>query len=117
MVNELERGAGMLARHLQSVDFTSRWEGVRKQAAVLIRDSRPWEAEMELMLFASEVLPGITLDVSGAVAAAADQPDPDAALDASVGRELRERLHPRARTRALLADLQLALREALHSGP
>jgi hypothetical protein len=30
---------------------------------------------------------------------------------------MRERLHPRARTRALLADLQLALREALHTGP
>jgi hypothetical protein len=117
MVNELERGAGMLGVHLQSVDFTSRWEGVLKRAGVLIGNSRQWEAEMELMLFASEVLPGTTLDVSGAVAAAADQPDPEAALDAGVGRQMRERLHPRARTRALLADLQLALREALDDGP
>ncbi len=117
MVNELERGAGMLAGHLESVDFTGRWEGVRRQAGELIRDSRQWEAEMELVLFASEVLPGVKLDVSGAVAAASDQPDPGAALDASVGRQMRERLHPRARTRALLADLQLALREALRVGP
>jgi energy-coupling factor transporter ATP-binding protein EcfA2 len=117
MVNELERGAGMLAVHLQSVDFTGRWESVLKQAGGFIRDSRQWEAEMELMVFASEVLPGVPLDVSGALAAAADQPDPGAALDASVGRQMRERLHPRARTRALLADLQLALREALPAGP
>jgi GTPase SAR1 family protein len=116
MVNELERGAGMLAGHIESVDFTSRWEGVRNQAGVLIRDSRQWEAEMEVSLFAAEVLPGTTLDVSGAVTAAADQPDPEAALDASVGRQMRERLHPRARTRALLAEFQLALREALHTG-
>jgi len=117
MVNELERGAGMLGEHLQSVDFTSRWEGVLRQAVVLIGDSRQWEAEMELMLFASEVLPGTTLDISGAVAAASGYPDPEAALDASVGRQMRERLHPRARTRALLAELMLALTETLRAGP
>ena len=117
MVNELERGAGLLTVHLQSVDFTSRWKGVRKQVDLLIRDARQREAEMELTHFASEVIPGIKLDVSGAVAAATDQPDPGAALDASLGRQMRERLHPRARTRALLADLQLALREALQAGP
>jgi hypothetical protein len=117
MVNELERGAGLLAGHLQSVDFTSRWERVRTQAVALIRGSRAWEAEMELMLFVSEMLPGTTLDVSGAVGAAADQPDPGAILDARLGRQMRERLHPRARTRALLADFQLALTEALAAGP
>lgn len=117
MVNELERGAGMLTVHLQSVDFTRRWEEISKQADLLIRDARQWEAEMELTLFASEVLPGTKLDVSGAVAGATGQPDPRATLDATLGRQMRERLHPRARTRALLADLQLALREALHTGP
>jgi hypothetical protein len=117
MVHELERGAGLLAEHLTSVDFSNRWARVLNQVASQIRDARQWEAGMELTLFIAEVVPGANLDVSGAVAAAAEQPDPEAALDVSVGRKLREQLHPRARTRALVADLQLAMREALAAEP
>ena len=117
MVNELERGAALLAAQLESVDFTNRWEQVLKRAVPLLLGGRRQEAEAELALLASELFPGARLDVSRAVEAAADQPDPGGALDLSIGRQMREGLRPRAHSRALLADLQLALKEAVRSRP
>jgi len=111
MVNELAIGAALLAPHLESVDFSRRWEGVVARVGDLVARGRTAEAEQELWMLAHDLFPGVSFDLAAAVGEAAASSEPSRALDATVGRELRDRLRPRARTRALLTEFELALQD------
>lgn len=117
MVNELAIGAALLAPHLEPVGFSRRWEAVVARVGDLVARGRTAEAEHELWMFAHDLFPGVRFDLADAVGEAAASSEPSRALDATIGRELRDRLRPLARTRALLTEFDLALNESGRSSP
>ncbi len=117
MVNELAIGAAHLSPLVQPVDFSRRWQDLASRAADLIGRGRSAEAHRELWMFAHDLFPGARFDWAEVVEEAAASAEPARTLDAMIGRELRDRLRPRARTLALLTELELALNEAASSNP
>ncbi len=109
MARELKRGADLLAAHLKPVDFNPRWAEVRRQVTGLLRSRDPVAASRQLEQFVAEMAPRGGIDAAKALAEAAATSDPSRTLDLGLGRQLRDLLRPRARTRALLVELQLEL--------
>lgn len=114
-VNGMAMGAALLVPHLESADFSRRWVDTVSRLGDLIVRSRVAEAEQELWMLAHDLFPGVSFDLAGAVGEAAASSEPSRTLDVTIGREFRDRLRPRARTRALLTELELALSEAARS--
>jgi hypothetical protein len=106
MGRELVRGAALIEPYVTEVGFRSRWDETRQVAATLLAAGGRWEAQAVLEAFVEDLL-GSGEDVSLAVEEATGSPDPDRQLDLSLGRVMRERLLPRAWTRALLAEFHL----------
>jgi GTP-binding protein EngB required for normal cell division len=115
LASELRRGLDLLAPHIRPIGFGDRWDYVRQAAAQLWTAGRRAEAAWELRAFvselsseAAEIDPGVDLEpLIGSPAG--DQSGVGRQLDASLGRYLRDRLRPRATTRALADELALLL--------
>ena len=115
VASELRRGLDLLAPYLEPVGFGSRWEHVRQQAAGLLVSGRKSESTkvlrsfvLELSVEAPEIEPG--LDLEGLIGSpSGDLGAVGRHLEASLGRHLRDRLRPRATTRALAEGLALSL--------
>ncbi|MGH8959056.1 MAG: GTPase [Acidimicrobiia bacterium] len=107
---ELKRVLGLIASSLAPVGFAERWDAVRARAAA-DWDRSPDMALRELGDFVAALSGAapelqVFLDVVGE-----PTDDIDRHLDATLGRALREGLRPRARSRALATELELALAE------
>jgi ABC-type hemin transport system ATPase subunit len=117
MVAELRRGARILEGLVAGVGFQARWPGIAEEAAGLLGTGERHEARLLLARFLDEVAPSIDLSLERALDEASSAADPIRALDRTLGRSIRDFLRPRARTRALLTELELALAQADDSGP
>lgn len=115
LASELRRGLDLLAPHIRPFGFGLRWDQARRAAAKLWAAGRRAEAARELRAFVSELSAeaagidsGVDLDaVIGSPIG--DQSSVGRQLDATLGRYLRDRLRPRATTRALAEELALLL--------
>ena len=115
LASELRRGLDLLGPHIRPIGFGLRWDQARQAAAALWAAGRRAEAARELRAFVSELsseAAGIDWDVD--LDALIGSPTGDRAsverqLDARLGRYLRDRLRPRAATRALADELALLL--------
>ncbi|MGI8518155.1 MAG: hypothetical protein ACR2ME_07440, partial [Acidimicrobiia bacterium] len=109
---EIGRLLRLIDRDLAPVDFDRRWDKVRKDAA------RRWPAGRDEILEFVEALKADAPEVStieplaviGAVTATTRE-EIARHLDQTLGRSLREKLRPRALSKAIAAELQLALAE------
>ena len=112
---ELRRGLDLVTPHARATGFGARWDQVRALAAELWASGRKPESLRELRSFVTELSDeapdiGEGLDLPVVVGS----PLGDGAgvarhLDATLGRVLRDRLRPRATTRALADELALML--------
>jgi hypothetical protein len=121
--SELRRGLELLGPHLRTVGFVPRWDQVRRAAARQWVAGRRSESIRELRTFlielstdAAEIDP--RLDLDGTIGEIGRSSKGDESLiarhfDATLGRNLRDRLRPRAITRALADELALSLPESL----
>ena len=104
---ELIRQLEILAPRLQPIDFKSRWE---KALPDLVKAYEAGRGQEELDRFVAGIkakAPELALDL--------DQPiegDIARQLDLHIGRAIRSQLRPRAETRAIATELQLALSSA-----
>ena len=112
LIEELSRGSDLLAANFGAVDFNSRWDVLRRTAAGHISTGQLRRAREQLGGFVESVAPETPVDFDEAIMTASHSDDPARALDLGMGRQLRDQLRPRARTRALLVELQLALATA-----
>ncbi|HUP17263.1 MAG TPA: hypothetical protein VM848_14580 [Acidimicrobiia bacterium] len=115
LASELRRGLDLLAPRVRPIGFGARWDQVRQVAAGLWSAGRRAESARELRAFlielsamAAEIDSSVDLDSligspTGHESAVARH------LDATLGRYLRDRLRPRATTRALADELALML--------
>lgn len=114
MKNEIKRVLRSIGPSLAPVGFSDRWDAVRARvAAAWERDPHMARQELGAFLEAlSEEAPelAVSLEIVG-------EPTTDVGrhLDSTLGRALREGLRPRARSRALATELQLAL-DHVHPG-
>ena len=115
LASELRRGLDLLAPHVRAIGFGSRWDRVRQDAAALWVAGQRSEATRELRIFLidlSSEAPEIdsTVDLDPLLGSpTGDQSAVARHLDAALGRYLRDRLRPRATTRALADELALSL--------
>lgn len=115
VASELRRGLDLLASYVQPVQFGSKWDRVRRNASELWvsgRKSESTRAMHSFVLQLSEEAPEIEpeLDIAALIGSpSGDLSQVDRHLDASLGRYLRDRLRPRATTRALADGLALSL--------
>jgi hypothetical protein len=109
MVVELRRGARILGGLVAGVGFQERWPGLTEEVAGLLRTGQRHQARLLLSRFVDEVAPSIDIALERALDEASSAADPVRALDRTLGRSIRDFLRPRARTRALLTELELAL--------
>ncbi|HJU52391.1 MAG TPA: GTPase [Acidimicrobiia bacterium] len=112
MRTEIKRILANIGPSLAPVGFSDRWDAVRAQAAADWGQA-PHSSRRELSAFVealSEEAPelSVSLEVLGEPTA-----DIGRHLDSTLGRALREGLRPRARTRALATELELALTEEI----
>ena len=112
MRTEIKRILGTIGPSLAPVGFSDRWDVVRARAAA-DWEREPHAARQELVAFIaalSEEAPelSVSLDVPSEPTA-----DIGRHLDSTLGRALREGLRPRARSRALATELELALSEEI----
>lgn len=112
LIEDLRRGSELLATHLETVDFSPRWEAVRRNVAGHILAGKLRLAREQLVVFVESVGPQTPIDFEAVLTIASQSDDPARSLDLGMGRQLRDQLRPRARTRALLVELQLALATA-----
>lgn len=115
LASELRRGLDLLAPHVRPIGFGARWDRVRQAAAGLWAAGRRAESARELRAFvielsseAAEIDSSVDLDLLIG-SPAGDQSGVGRHLDATLGRYLRDRLRPRATTRALSDELVLLL--------
>jgi energy-coupling factor transporter ATP-binding protein EcfA2 len=115
LASELRRGLDLLAPHVRPIGFGARWDHVRQAAAGLWAAGRRAESARELRAFvielsseAAEIDSSVDLDLLIG-SPAGDQSGVGRHLDATLGRYLRDRLRPRATTRALSDELVLLL--------
>ena len=117
---ELRRGLDLVSPHIRAIGFGSRWDKVRVVAAGLWASGRKPESLRHLRSFVTELsneAPGI--DEGLDIPLLLGSPTGDAVavarhLDATLGRLLRDRLRPRATTRALADELALLLPNREH---
>ncbi|HKY48411.1 MAG TPA: hypothetical protein VJQ79_10565 [Acidimicrobiia bacterium] len=115
LASELRRGLELLAPHIRPIGFGLRWDQARQAAATLWAAGRRAEAARELRAFVFELsseAAGIDSDVDLDAligSPTGDQSSVGRQLDAGLGRYLRDRLRPRATTRALADELALLL--------
>jgi energy-coupling factor transporter ATP-binding protein EcfA2 len=115
LASELRRGLDLLAPHVRPIGFGERWTGVRRAAAELWVGGRRAEATRELQVFVSE-LSAQAAEIDSSVdlepligSPVGGRSGVGRQLDATLGRYLRDRLRPRATTRALADELALLL--------
>ena len=115
LASELRRGLDLLAPHIRPVGFGERWDHVRQAAAKLWAAGRRAESVRELRAFVFE-LSAEAAEIDSSVdlepligSPAGDRSGVGRQFDATLGRYLRDRLRPRATTRALADELALLL--------
>jgi hypothetical protein len=115
LASELRRGLDLLAPHIRPIGFGARWDHVCQAAAGLWAAGRRAESARELRAFVIE-LSSEAVEIDSSVdldsligAPGGDQSGVGRHLDATLGRYLRDRLRPRAMTRALADELVLLL--------
>ncbi|MDP3983787.1 MAG: hypothetical protein Q8Q52_02120, partial [Acidimicrobiia bacterium] len=114
LVVELRRGASMLAPHVVETGFGWRWERTREQVADLIGAGQMLASEVALRGLVAEVAPDAgDLGIGEVLQSATAVDDRAHHLDVTLGRRIRDLLRPKAHTRALLNELQLALASAV----
>lgn len=105
---EIKRVLDLIAPSLAPVGFAERWEIVRKHASSEWPQSPP-AARQRLADFVEAITaeaPELTVSIDVISEPAGDV---DRHLDATLGRALREGLRPRAQSRAIATELELAL--------